>query len=209
MKFTSMRSLLALGLALTLTACGGGKATYTIPGTVSNLQYGPLVLTSNGMDVTVNPSSTLVPPVYDSAKVPAVTFEFPKQLEYGDQYLVTVKQQPPHQTCAIPKGYEQDTVGHRATINVPVNCLLQSHAVGGTVSGLTATGLVLVNGGGTLPLASGTTEFTFPNPVIYGQTYGVTVLSNPTGLFCSVNNGAGTMQDADVANITVTCVPSA
>lgn len=209
MKFTSMRSLLALGLALTLTACGGGKATYTIPGTVSNLQYGPLVLTTNGMDATVNPSSTLVPPVYDLTKVPAVTFEFPKQLEYGDQYVVTVKQQPPHQTCAIPQGYEQDTAGHRATINIPVNCILQSHAVGGTVSGLTAGGLVLVNGGGTLSLASGATTFTFANTVTYGQTYGVTVLSNPTGLFCSVANGAGTMQDADVANIAVTCVPSA
>lgn len=207
MKFTSMRSLLALGLALTLTACGGGKATFTIPGTVSNLQYGPLVLTTNGMDVTVNPASTLTPPVYDVTKVPDVKYQFPKQLEYGDQYLVTVKQDPPHQHCKVANLTE--TAGHLATIDVIVSCGLLPHTIGGSISGLTANGLVLVNGGVTLPLASGTTEFTFPSTVTYGQTYGVTVLSNPTGLFCSVGNGAGTMQDADVATITVTCVPSA
>lgn len=206
MKFTSMRSLLALGLALSLTACGGGKATFTIPGTVSNLQYGPLVLTTNGMDVTVNPASTLTPPVYDVTKVPDVKYQFPKQLEYGDQYLVTVKQDPPHQHCTVANLTE--TAGHLATIDVVVSCGLLTHTVGGTVSGLTADGLVLVNGGTTLGVASGATNFTFPSTT-FGQTYGVTVLSNPTGLFCSVANGAGTIQDADVSNIAVTCVPSA
>ena len=88
--------------------------------------------------------------------------------------------------------------------------MLNQFLVGGTISGLTADGLVLTNGttGGTFPAASGTTSFTFAAPVVYGTTYGVTVLTQPTGLFCSVTNGAGTMGDAGVTNIAVNCVPA-
>ena len=42
--------------------------------------------------------------------------------------------------------------------------------------------------------------------VPYGVTYGVTVQTQPTGLFCSVDSkGTGTMGDAPVTDIAVTC----
>jgi hypothetical protein len=208
MKSTSMRRLLALALALSLAACGGGKATFTINGTVTGLAFGPLVLTTNGQDVSINP------PV---APATTVSYTFPKTIEYGDEYALTVKTQPPHQTCTAADLYDNDTAGRFASINIPVNCVLQQHTIGGTINGLTVDGLVLVNGtsGGTYTatVASAATGFTFALPVTYGATYGVTVLTNPAGLTCSVANGSGTMGDKNVGGtdgdppIVVTCKP--
>jgi len=66
---------------------------------------------------------------------------------------------------------------------------------------------VLTNGNVTFTAPNATTGFTFGVKVQFGDTYGVTVLSNPAGLSCTVANGAGTMGDTDVSNIAVTCVP--
>lgn len=205
MKFISTRTLLALALAATLAACGGGKATFTIGGHVSGLYYTGLVLTTNGQTTTVAP-----PPTINTDATATAAYAFPKQLEYGDQYDVTVATQPLHQTCTVNGYYEKDTAGRLASIDIPVSCSLNAYLIGGTISGLTADGLVLTNGsgGGTYTAASGATSFTMPASVVYGTTYGVTVLTQPTGLFCSVSNGAGTMGDSAVTSIAVTCVPA-
>jgi hypothetical protein len=208
MKFISIRHVLALALALSLSACGGGKATFTIAGTAGNLQYGPLVLTTNGQDVSVNPDASVKPPILDAATnpPPVVNWQFAKQIEYGDVYNVSVKTNPPHQNCSVTQPFNTDSAGHLASINIPVNCSLQQHLLGGTITGLTADGLVLTNGSNTFTAPNGATGFTFAGTVQFGDTYGVTVLTNPTGLACTVANGAGTMGDADVSGITVTCM---
>lgn len=210
MKFISIRHALALALAMTLSACGGGKATFTIAGTVSHLQYGPLVLTTNGQDVSVFPDASVKPPIsnYIANPPPVVNWQFAKQIEYGDTYQVSVKTSPPHQDCSVTPPFNNvDSAGHLAAIDIPVDCTLQQHLLGGTITGLTADGLVLTNGSVTFTAPNATTGFTFGVPVQFGDTYGVTVLTNPTGLACTVANGAGTMGDADVGNVAVTCVP--
>jgi hypothetical protein len=122
-----------------------------------------------------------------------------------------VKTNPAHESCTVNPYYYQDTAGRLASIDIPVSCTLNQFLIGGTISGLTADGLVLTNGttGGTFPAASGTTSFTFAAPVVFGTSYGVTVLTQPTGLACSVSNATGTMGDANVSNIAVVCVPAA
>jgi hypothetical protein len=204
MKSFSMRHVLALALALSLAACGGGKATFTIGGTVTGLQYPGMVLTTNGQDVAVNPAAKNA-----DGTVPNVSFAFPTQLEYGDVYDVTIKSPPAHQDCAVSGQYAKDTAGRLSSINIPVACGLSQHFIGGTISGLTVDGLVLTNGstGGTYTANTGATTFTFAGKVTYGNTYGVTVLTQPAGLVCSVANGTGTMADADVNTMAVTCVP--
>jgi lactonase family protein with 7-bladed beta-propeller len=81
------------------------------------------------------------------------------------------------------------------------------HSVGGTVSGLTGSGLVLLdNGGGSLPVAA-SGSFTFGTMVPDGGPYSVTVSSQPTkpSQTCTVAHGSGTISGSDVTNVAVTC----
>jgi hypothetical protein len=208
MKFISMRGMAALAAtALALSACGGGKATFPIAGTADGVQYKGMVLASNGMELNVDPPAK----AGDQVK-----WAFPKELEYGDEYAVTVKTPPAHQNCTIPDAYDNDTAGRFAQINVPVYCSIASHllkgkiTVQGSTTGLTKDGLVLINGstGGTYTANTGATTFVFATAVPFNVTYGVTVLTSPQGLSCTVENGAGTMGDNDVDNIIVNCVPT-
>jgi hypothetical protein len=75
-----------------------------------------------------------------------------------------------------------------------------------TISGLTASGLVLQNnGGGSVAVASGATTAPIATGVSSGTTYAVTVQTQPAGQLCAVANGSGTVS-ANVSNIAVTCV---
>jgi 6-phosphogluconolactonase len=82
-----------------------------------------------------------------------------------------------------------------------------TYTVGGTVTGLSGSGLVLQNGGGAdLPIsASGT--FTFNARVTSGTSYSVSVVAQPSAPAqdCSVANPSGTVAAADVTNVSVTC----
>ncbi len=78
--------------------------------------------------------------------------------------------------------------------------------VGGTVQGLTATGLVLqLNGGRDLAVPAGATEFTFAAPLQEGRDYDVQVGTQPAGQTCTVNNGQGTVGSEAVRSIVVAC----
>ncbi|MBK9502017.1 MAG: hypothetical protein IPO06_22110 [Leptospiraceae bacterium] len=78
-------------------------------------------------------------------------------------------------------------------------------AIGGTITGLTATGLVLQNNAGNdLTVASGATSFTFSTAIATGTAYAVTVKTQPTGLTCTVSSGTGTAT-ANVTTPSITC----
>ena len=79
--------------------------------------------------------------------------------------------------------------------------------IGGTVTGLTGSGLVLQNNGtDDLPITVDG-PFTFVTPLLPGGLYSVTVFSNPNNpsQTCSVTNGNGTVPTEAVTNVTVTC----
>ena len=81
----------------------------------------------------------------------------------------------------------------------------QTFTIGGTVSGLTASGLVLTNNGGdSLTVASGATSFQFATAISSGAAYSVAVGTQPAGLTCTVASGTGTAS-ANVTNVAVTC----
>jgi len=94
------------------------------------------------------------------------------------------------------------------------SCLLDvKYTVGGTVTGLTGTGLVLaVNSSDNLTVeANG--SFIFSSGVAKGDAYTVTVATQPTNTtlanpteICTVHNGSGTITNVDVGNVLVTCV---
>ena len=199
----SLKSTLALlGAAFLMAACSGLKPTstgsggsggetgtgYTIGGQVTGLSGSGLVLVDNGTD-TLSISGT-----------GAVTFTF--KTSVTGAYDVTVQTQPsnPSQTCVVTQGSGTATAD---VTNVQVACSTD-YTIGGTVSGLTGSGLVLQdNGGDSLTISSNGT-FTFKTPV--SGAYSVTVQTQPTNptQTCSVVNGAGTAT-ANVTNVQVTC----
>ena len=84
-----------------------------------------------------------------------------------------------------------------------------SARLGGSISGLTAAGLVLASGGisvQTVAPAANASSFVFANPVT--GPYAVTVQTQPAGLQCTVANGTGTVA-ADVNDVVVSCQASA
>ncbi len=81
-------------------------------------------------------------------------------------------------------------------------------AVSGTVIGLTASGLSLSNGYETIVVAKDASTFAFPTDVEDGKGYAVVVVTQPTGLRCSVSNGTGTATATVGTNsVSVACVP--
>ena len=238
MKFSLARPALALAVLATLAACGGGgKATFPINVTVSNVRYPGLVLSTNGQDLTVNPPSATSA---TDATVADVVLAFPNTIEYGQLYEVTPKgatitnhtyvggAQPKHQTCSPTLFPAYGTAGQLAKIDIRYACSINSYPLGGKVVGLTGTGLVLANGSttGTILVSpvldannnpTGADQTLTMNAVPYNTTYGVTVLTQPTGQTCTVTGGAngtggGTMDDAaeaatpqGVSNLVVTC----
>ena len=79
------------------------------------------------------------------------------------------------------------------------------YTIGGSVSGLTASGLVLANGSATLAVSSGSSSFTFPTAVATGTSYDISVQTQPAGETCVPDNPDGTVGTANVSNIVVHC----
>ncbi len=84
-------------------------------------------------------------------------------------------------------------------------CSAPAFTVGGTVTGLTGTGLILQNNGGDNRSISANGAFTFTNPLATGASYNVSVLTQPSGQSCAVSAGTGVMASANVTNVVVSC----
>jgi hypothetical protein len=83
-----------------------------------------------------------------------------------------------------------------------------TYTIGGTISGLSGSDLVLQdNGGNDLTVGAGATSFTFTTPIATGDAYSVTVLTQPSNppQTCAVTNGSGTMASTRVTNVAVPC----
>lgn len=81
-----------------------------------------------------------------------------------------------------------------------------TYSISGTASGVTTDGLTLTLGGTeTLTVAADATSLSFTTTFADTASYEVTVASQPTGLFCSVANGSGTINAANIDNVAVTC----
>ncbi|AQR71544.1 hypothetical protein BZG29_26870 [Janthinobacterium sp. LM6] len=193
MKLSCLRPLAALLLTLGLAACGG-KASYEVGGTISGLNNEGLIL-ANGSDILPVPAGK-------------TNFTFVKRIDYGTDYNITFNKQPAHMTCSISGG--SGSAGHYISISAAVTCQQNRYTVGGTISGLTVDGLVLINGSTTTTVAKDTTTFTMAGPVAYGDTYGVSVSVQPKGLQCDLVPGTekGTMGEANVTTVKIACNPA-
>jgi 6-phosphogluconolactonase (cycloisomerase 2 family) len=163
---------------------------YSVGGTVSGLTGSGLVLKKNGADdlsISSNGSFTFETMLYDLSA-----------------YSVTVGSQPSDQTCTISNAVGT-TSGANVT-NVAVQCRANTFSVGGTVSNLTGSGLVLQNNGGDNLSVSSNGTFTFPTEITDGSAYAITINTQPSGQRCTVSNPDGNISGAHVTNVTVQCV---
>jgi hypothetical protein len=206
MKFHLLRPALVLASSLVLASCGGGgKETYPVKVTVSNVKYPGLVLTTNGQEL----------PVPVAAKAgDNVVLTFPNGLDYGTYYNVIPKggtasagggSQPAHQNC-VTNGYprEYGTAGQTASlesartpaIEVFYSCSVNVYQLSGTITGLTSAdaSITLINGSNSQVTVAGS----------------VTILTQPNGYTCTIANNTGVMDDALEAkqgktDVAVTC----
>lgn len=82
-----------------------------------------------------------------------------------------------------------------------------TYTIGGSISGLTASGLVLqVNGASSTSIASGATTFTSSVSLASGATYQVSISTQPATQTCAVTNGSGTVASANITNVAINCV---
>jgi hypothetical protein len=95
-------------------------------------------------------------------------------------------------------------VNNGNVVTVTVSCTTNKFTVGGNVTGLTGT-LVLLDNGGDNKTITANGPFTFTTPVFSGLTYAVTVSSKPPALTCMVTRGSGMITNANVTNVSVTC----
>ena len=171
--------------------------TYTVGGTVAGLAGSGLVLRNNGGDDL---------PVSANG-----TFTFATPLASGATYSVTVLTQPtsPAQTCTVAGG--SGTVPNAVVTTVSIVCVTNTYTVGGTVTGLAGSGLVLRNNGGDDLPVSANGSFTFATPLASGASYSVTIFTQPTSpaQTCAVTGGSGTVGNAPITTAMVTCVTDA
>src|SRR5690606_14156577 len=112
---------------------------YTINGAVTGLAGTGLVLQQSGAN--------------DKPLSADGAFAFTAPVASGTTYDVTVRAQPtnPSQTCVLSNA--SGMVGAADVTGVSVTCTTDTFSIGGNVSGLSGTGLVLQNhGGDDLPL---------------------------------------------------------
>ncbi len=167
--------------------------SYTISGTVSGYVGSGLVLQNNGSD--------------DLSISKNGTFIFGSEITDGDQYAVSVQTLPssPNQACTVSNG--SGVINGVVVTDIDVTCSTASYTVGGTVTGLNGSGLILrVNSGDTLPISTNG-MFAFSNALADGSPYIVTVLVQPDNQpqLCTISTGNGMISGTNTVNVDVIC----
>lgn len=129
-------------------------------------------------------------------------------LETGTTVSMTVQDQPsvPSQNCTVSGG--EGVIVDQDIEDVEVVCSLNTFRVGGVLSGLSGSGLILtLNSSFALePVANG--DVTFASAFLDdGASYSVVATQQPTGpnQTCAVENGNGVIGGADVTTLVVRC----
>ncbi|MGB5081382.1 MAG: S8 family peptidase [Burkholderiales bacterium] len=189
-----------LAVLLAVGAAGCSRIAYTptfsVGGTVAGLAGTGVTLQLNGgSSLTLNTNGP---------------FAFGTRLAIGDAYNVGVLTQPtnPNQICTVTAA--SGTMGPANVEGVSVICT-PAFTIGGDVSGLVGTGLILQNNGASNLAISANGAFTFGTAIVSGAGFNVTVLAQPANptQTCAVTNGAGTVAGADVTNVGVVCTGDA
>ncbi len=175
--------------------------TYAVGGAVTGLTGAGLVLENNDTD--------------DLSVTATGAFTFKTLVASGKPYAVTVKAQPtsPSQTCTptVASG----TIANAAITTVAITCVTNNttYTISGTVSGLAGTGMIVrANSPAGLPLTadqpiSANGGFSLTPALAGGTAYNVLVVVQPNfpAQVCTVSGGVGTVTNANVTTVVVSC----
>ena len=165
--------------------------TYNLAGNVSGL---------------LSNTNVILTDAYDTISKPSGNYVFPTAVPYHATYAISITN-PTGQTCIFnPNTAGGGTMGAGPVTNANVFCAVNYYSLGGSLSGLASGSVQITNGVDTLTLAANG-NFTFANSVPYNSGYNVIVSSNPPGASCAVTQGAGTMSNANVTSVVLTCLP--
>ncbi|WP_332876617.1 hypothetical protein [Massilia sp. S19_KUP03_FR1] len=210
MKSSILRTGLALACAVSLASCGGGNTgTLYLAGNFSGVTLDGLILQNNGgADLAiagVSPGGS-------------GSFQFKDLVPSDSIYNVTVKARPSNtEKCSVANG--SGNTGLYSVGSVVVTCVIFTHKLSGTVTGLGNAGanatdkkLVLVNGSNQVTVTpaadSGNVTFSMA-PVSQDYPYGITVLTQPTGKTCTVTKGIDKMGLVDILPTNADGTPNA
>jgi hypothetical protein len=200
MKNLYLRSAVALACALSLAACGGDDdGTIQLGGSVEGVTLPGLVLQNKGgPELKVEPFAS--------------TFVFPDLIANNTEYDITIKSSPSNANCEMVNGKGKSSYGVRL---MGVRCTLKPHDVKGKIVGLTTGPLVIINGTYRRIIPANATTFNLitesdDKKTKFGevgetQAYGLSVLQQPPGLTCRIDNAVGIMGTTDVDNVLITC----
>jgi DNA-binding beta-propeller fold protein YncE len=182
-------TMVAQGVNTVEVTCSANA--YTLGGTVRGLSADRLELAQGSQSLAVLSG--------------AASFQFATRLAFGSAYSVSISRQPQGLYCSLADS--AGVVGLAPVQSVEVACAAsgQAYRVGGAISGLADSGLVLRMGSETLSIASGASSFQFASRIANTGRYVVSVESQPELASCSVAQAAGTVSGADVSSVTVTC----
>ncbi|MFN8669789.1 MAG: hypothetical protein U0164_21590 [Gemmatimonadaceae bacterium] len=195
--------VVAVVFVVLIASCGGGGGEGSSgPGdggatngvrlhvTVSGLKGDSAVLSLNGGQ--------------DQAVLAAQTDVFWTNVPKKTAYAITVKHRPvlPWQSCVIGNG---TGTANGDVENITMTCTTDSYAVGGSVTGQAADGLVIqFNQGNAKTITTGTNSFSWTGiPSMTDWT--VSVSSDPAGQRCVVGNASGRVEDKDNMRVAITC----
>ncbi|MFL9871882.1 lactonase family protein [Paraburkholderia megapolitana] len=184
---------------MTSTPVSTPAQTYLVAGNITGLNPGgaAITLVNNGKDtVTLNANGG---------------FQFPTSLANGATYSITLASQPAGETCTVANGTGTVNAGNVTSISVSCSAIpVQQYTVGGNVAGLTAgASVTLKNNGSDTVTVSANGSFVFPVSLVNAAAYDVTVGTQPTGETCTASQALGTVNNANVANVSVVCTVNA
>ncbi|MRW86911.1 hypothetical protein GJ698_22850 [Pseudoduganella sp. FT26W] len=204
MKSSYLRAVTALLCAVILSACGGNNGSLALSGTIG---YVPTSASLTGLVLVNNGNGEKI-----TIEAGATSFIFTKLLAVDEKFDVQVATQPAGADCkAISATANTGTASVYTVYYLGFTCTANPYVLGGTVKGLTGTGLVLANGADTtavLPNGGADVKFTFPTKVANNAQYGVSILTQPAGQTCTVDSALnpGTMPaSSDQLGLIVNC----
>ena len=187
----------------TVTGCGGSLAgnTYTTaPVTADCEVVATFAIDAFTVTASAGPNGTITPPTQD--------------VDHGEVATLTVTPDAHHHIDTVEgcggtlAGDTFTTAPVTADCEVSASFAIDTHAIGGSVSGLSGSGLVLRLNGSEDLAVGGNGAFEFATPVDSQASYLVTIAQQPSApqQICNVANGSGTVGDEDVDDVLVSCV---